>query len=204
MKIKIRKKSKRKSKSRSRIGTLTRSHLPPLHARTIPMFATTLRILPLLGLLLLPNLAPAQDVRGAKEDAASLEDWLPQAAAKDAPGDGELKKLLKARYREAVAEVKSARAVYEQGVGQGRSPLDDMLQAASRVKKSALELCSTSAEKVAVLQQQVKFCKDVETAVAERYDQGIDPASSLHRARYARLSAEIELVRGKKEGEKAK
>lgn len=148
--------------------------------------------------LLLSGTLSAQVVEVADEP------WLSKELTTVTEGDDELQKLLKARHGEAISELKSAKAVFDVGGGQGIAPLLSVVEASSRTKTSALELCRTSAQRIKVLEKNVKVCKAVEKAVSERFEQGTDPAQAIHRTRYWRLDGEIELLRAKREADKDK
>jgi hypothetical protein len=123
------------------------------------------------------------------------------------PKDDELRKLLKARYNEAVSE---AKAYYEMVQLANRNAVeldrneDYRYRMLQRVVEVGLELCYTPAEKVALLTQYLEVTKEDEKRTQARYDAHRIPISDLHRARYERLDAESRLLRAKRESEKAK
>jgi hypothetical protein len=117
---------------------------------------------------------------------------------KEDPQDDELRKLLKARYNEALAEAKT----YYEDEKSPRDRLihyDDLYGRWQRLVQAGLELCDKPAEKVSLLTQYVEVNKDMERGIQERVDVGREVEYALHRARYQRLDAEIQLLRAKRE-----
>jgi hypothetical protein len=114
--------------------------------------------------------------------------------------DDELRKLLKARYNEALAEVEGVTRMYQSA----RASFDSFAGARKRLLQAGLELCDTPADKVALLTQFVEHTKAVEKIAQARFEAARDPDSALHRFRYQRLDAEIQLLRARREAEKAK
>lgn len=134
------------------------------------------------------------DAAAARSDAAEVDplaQWLPAALADDAAGDDELQKLLKERYRAAQAELTSHLTVQATGTGDGS--LEGTQRAVAHLAKSALSLCGSPKEKIAVLQQQLKVRQHLEKLATTRYEQGLIPSQPYHQARYLRLSAEVDL-----------
>jgi hypothetical protein len=119
---------------------------------------------------------------------------------KEDPKDDELRKLLKARYNEAVGEVKGLYAMYTAG----RGTLDSFVEAGQRLVHAGLELYDKPADKVALLTQFVELTKEAEKIAQARLDAAIVPITELRRARYQRLDAEIRLLRARREAEKAR
>lgn len=121
---------------------------------------------------------------------------------KEDPKDDDLRKLLKARYNEAVAEME---ARYKEFLsGRERGTFDAMVEVAQRLVQSGLELNDKPAERAALLAQYVELTKEVEKIAQARFDVARIPVDELHRARYQRLDAEIQLLRAKREVDKAK
>jgi hypothetical protein len=115
------------------------------------------------------------------------------------PKDDDLRKLLKERYNEAIAELgERSRRV----LGILETP-DTLLAAAERVVRAGLELSDKPADQMALLEKYVEFAKSVERAVDQRVKAGIMNLTKgdLHQTKYARVDAEIQLLRAK---EKAK
>jgi hypothetical protein len=116
------------------------------------------------------------------------------------PKDDELRKLLKARYNDAVGD---AKAVYEDYV-HGRATYDKLYGSWQRVVQAGLELCDKPAQKVALLTQYLEATKEAEKLAQAWNNEGKIRVGDLHRARYERLNAEILLHRAKREADKAK
>jgi hypothetical protein len=119
------------------------------------------------------------------------------------PKDDELRKLLKARYNEALAEAKGYYEFEKLPVDRLIN-FDDLYGRWQRLVQAGLELCDKPAEKVALLTQYVELTKDLEKAEHKRADAGRVPEYALHRARYQRLDAEVQLLRAKREADKAR
>jgi len=120
------------------------------------------------------------------------------------PKDDELRKLLKARYNAALAE---AKGIYEFENRPGAEvfvDFDRVFGQWQRLVQAGLEVCDTPAEKVALLTQYVELTKDLEKVEQKRFDVGRVPEYDLHRVRYQRLDAEIQLLRAKRDADKAK
>src|SRR3954451_22323154 len=73
-----------------------------------------------------------------------------------------------------------------------------------RLVKAGLELCAKPAEKVTLLTHYLEMTKEAEHLEQARYDAGRVHITELHRARYERLGAELQLLRAKREAGKAK
>ena len=119
------------------------------------------------------------------------------------PKDDELRKLLKARYNEALAEAKGYYEFEKLPVDRIIN-FDDLYGRWQRLVQAGLELCDKPAEKVTLLTQYVELTKDLEKAEQKRFDAGRVPEYALHRARYQRLDAEVQLLRAKREADKAR
>lgn len=109
--------------------------------------------------------------------------------------DDELTKLLKARYNEAVAELNE----HYRSVVEGRHTPDVMLDAGKRVVEAGLELIQQPSERIALLEKYVELTKIAEeVAKAQVEVRRLRSPIMLHRARYDRLDAEIQLLRTKR------
>ncbi len=156
-------------------------------------------------LLTLVGSAAAQAPQPQKPPAqpqVKLPAILTAKPLQDDPKDDELRKLLKARYNEAVSELK---AYYEEeSLGVDRLyTLDELYKPWQRLVQAGLELCDKPAEKVALLTQYVEITKEAEKNHKARYDAGRESIKYLHRARYERLDAEIQLLRANREADRA-
>jgi len=121
----------------------------------------------------------------------------------DDPKDDELRKLLKARYNEALGEAKAYHEFGKLGVDTIIN-LDDLYGRWQRLVQARLELCDKPTEKVELLSQYVELTKELEKADQSRLDAHRIPKYELHRARYQRLDAEVQLLRAKREADKTK
>jgi hypothetical protein len=113
------------------------------------------------------------------------------------PRDDPLQKALKERYNEALAEARER----HQSLLAGRMALDQLFDVFQRYVFAGLEVAETPAAQVALLKQYVALAKNVEDIVAARLDAGSVTKADLHRARYVRHDAEVQLLRAQ---EKAK
>jgi hypothetical protein len=116
------------------------------------------------------------------------------------PKDDALRKLLKARYNEAVAEMKDCFLEFQAG----RTTIDSMLGASQRVQQAGLQLSSSPADRVKLLESFLEMAKEVERINQALVEAGKVRSAELHRARYVRIDTEIRLLRAKQEAAKAK
>jgi hypothetical protein len=130
------------------------------------------------------------------EPEEALPALLKAQPRETARGDDELRKLQKERYNAALKELQLRGELVAAGKD---TPLDGIYDAAGRLLDAELDLAETPAERVAVRQKQVGVSKEVE-AMTKRYaDAGnakVSPAD-VEKARYARLTAEMNLLRAK-------
>ena len=163
--------------------------------------------LPLCLLLPLVGSSAAQAPQPQKppdQPGVELPAFLSAQPLKEDSKDDELRKLLKARYNAALGELKG---LYKERLLPGvdrLDNLDDLYGPWQRLVQAGLELCDTPVEKVAVLTPYVEMTKETEKTEQARYEAGRVTITSLHRARYQRLDAEIQLLRAKREADKAK
>jgi hypothetical protein len=107
------------------------------------------------------------------------------------PKDDAVRKLLKERYNEALAEARARHAL----ILAGKTLVDETFDAFQRFVNAGLEVADTPAARVALLKQYVELAKEVERIVSERVQAGQVQRADLHRARYIRLDAELQLLR---------
>ena len=123
------------------------------------------------------------------------------------PRDDDLRKLLKARYNEAVGELRDYYELKDLASRYGRtmrdSP-DDLYGPWQRLVQAGQELCDGPAEKVTLLTQYLEITKEAEALEQARYNAGRVRIGDLHRTRYERLEAEIQLLRVRREADKVK
>jgi hypothetical protein len=135
-----------------------------------------------------------------EEDETKAPALLTGQPLKEDPKDDELHKLLKARYNEALVEVEGLSRMYQAA----RASYDSVAEARQWLLQAGLELCDKPADKVALLKRYVERTKAAEEIAQSRLDAGRGTESAIHRARYQRLDAEIQLLRAKREADKAK
>jgi hypothetical protein len=119
---------------------------------------------------------------------------------KEDPGDDELHKLLKARYNEALLEVEGLTKLYQMA----RASYDSLAEARQRLLQAGLELCDRPADKVALLTRYVEQTRETEKLAQARHEAGRGTESAIHRARYQRLDAEIQLLRAKRAADRVR
>lgn len=136
----------------------------------------------------------------ASKAEAKGSDLLSGQPLSEDPKDDELRKLLKARYNEALAEVDVASKLFQAAQGS----YDSVAGARQRLLRAGLELCDQPADKVALLTQHVERAVAAEKVAQAAQEAGRGSAAAVHRARYQRLDAEIQLLRAKREADKAK
>jgi hypothetical protein len=132
------------------------------------------------------------------EPEETLPALLKAEPLKTAPGDDELRKLQKERYNAALKELHLRNELIAAGKD---TPLDGIYDAAGRLLDAELDLAQTPAERVAVRQKQLGLSKEVEATTKHFSEAGnskVSPAD-VEKARYARLTAEIKLLRAKKD-----
>jgi hypothetical protein len=136
--------------------------------------------------------APTQDPGGPGEELPAL---LKEQPVQADPRDDDLRKLLKERYNEAVAEV----AVRYQRLLGGVETPDSVFAGAQRLVRAGLELKEKPADQVALREKYVALAKAVEKSVEERVQAGTKSygPADLHQAKYERADAEIQLLRAK-------
>jgi hypothetical protein len=175
-----------------------------ISSRTGLIFGEGVALLPVvtacgLALLLVAYCATPAPTRAPGGQEPELPALLKAEPVKVDPKDDELRKLLKERYNEALAEIdERSRRV----LGILETP-DTLLGAAERFVRAGLELSGKPADQVALLEKYVEFAKAVEQAVDVRIKAGVRnfTKGDLHQAKYARADAEVQLLRAK---EKAK
>jgi hypothetical protein len=141
------------------------------------------------------------------EPKLKLPALLTAKPLKPEPGDDELQKLLKARYNEAVSEL---RAEYEKAQRAGQSgpcrvyQPDDFYGMWKRLVVAGLEARDSPKDKVALLTQYVEVTREAEKDMQAQSEAGRAGIGDLHRARYERLDAEVRLLRAKRGADRAR
>ena len=119
---------------------------------------------------------PDKKVDEANEFEPALVKMKPLAAD---PKDDELKKLMKERFNEALAEVSAG---YERVLA-GQVLVDNLFDAAARLKLAGLEMYDDPKEKIALLEKFLELAKEVERIMQERFDAGRVSRRGLARIR---------------------
>jgi hypothetical protein len=116
------------------------------------------------------------------------------------PNEDEVRKLLKARYNAAVRQVNGIR----EQVLAGKNPLHFWFDSLDALLGYAVELEEDPKKQLLYLEQRVELAGAVEEVMQARYEAGSAPIPEYQRARYARLDAEIQLLRFKRKLESTK
>ena len=110
-----------------------------------------------------------------------------------ADGDSDLQKKLKERHNVAVRLLDERVSEYKKGVRDASHVFD-----AARITADAkLDLADTAETRDAVLEQILGIAKLIEGHLQQQLDKGFGSKGDLERARYARLSVEVEILRAK-------
>src|SRR5688500_9862359 len=115
----------------------------------------------------------------AEDEKVSLS-LLKRQPVEVSPSDDELTQALTNRSNAASRELASTYALYLSG----RATLDIFYESGKRVTKSGLELFTSPAEKIELLEQWVALSDDMERAVTARYESGTEPIATLEQAKY--------------------
>jgi hypothetical protein len=152
----------------------------------------------LLLVVLSSSLAQAPQPQPAQQEAKapSLQDAKP---LKEGAKDDELRKLQKARYNEALAEFQLVCDLYRFA----RVQDEPVVEAAQRLVRAGLEVYDKPADKIALLTEYLKITTVAEQHAHAHFKSAKTNMVPVHKARYQRLDAEIQLLRAKRETEKA-
>jgi hypothetical protein len=123
------------------------------------------------------------------------------------PKDDELRKLLKARYNEVLAEARDFYAFEEfakHNAIEWYLTQEDRYRMLQRVVQAGLEVYETPSDGIALLGQYLEEARRLENRAQARYRAQRCRLGDLNRARYERLDAEIRLLRAKREADKAR
>ena len=117
--------------------------------------------------------------------------------------DDEERKLGKARYNEAVAAVTG---YYRHAMLDLTRSFDPVFAMSPQLLRAGLELSETPKSKVTLLEEYLEMTKWLEGNIDQFIKAGAGQftRSDLHRARYLRLDAEIQLLRARRDADKAK
>src|SRR4051794_34630252 len=130
-----------------------------------------------------------------KEPTAYELKLKPAVVGKD---DAELLRLRKERYNAAL-EIVQLQLVR---VESGRGNVGPVGPAIERVVVAGLELEPGPKERLALIEEAIRFAKHVEELAKLRFDAGQVPKDEVALARFIRLGAEIRLAREKERGKK--
>lgn len=108
-------------------------------------------------------------------------------------GDNELQKKLKERHNVAVKLLDERVNEYRKGVRDTSA----VFEAARLTAEAKLDLAHTKEGRTAVLEQVLDISKLIETYLEDQLKRGFGSKSDLERARLARLTVEVELLRAK-------
>jgi hypothetical protein len=136
------------------------------------------------------NAAPRQ---GAGQDVdAKITAFLKPVEMAD--GDSELRKKLKERHNAAVRLLEERVSEYKRGVRDASFVFD----AARLTADAKLDLAESVEARGTVLEQALDIAKIIETHLQKQLDSGFGSKGDLERARYGRLSVEVEILKIKK------
>ncbi len=107
--------------------------------------------------------------------------------------DSELQKKLKERHNVAVALLQERISEYKKGTRE----LSLVFEAARLTADAKLDLADKPEARIAVLEQTLEMAKAVEDHLQQQIKKGFGSKGDVERARFARLSVEIELLRAK-------
>jgi hypothetical protein len=108
-----------------------------------------------------------------------------------AEGDSELQKKLKERHNVAVNMLEERVNEYKKGV----RDISAVFEAARLTAEAKLDLAENAEARTAVLQQLLDVAKLIESNLQQQLAKGFGSKADLERARYARLTLEVELLR---------
>lgn len=115
------------------------------------------------------------------------------------PDDSQLLKLLKARYREALAETQERYQHFLQGQGE----LDRLAHAAAKLAKAGSELHEDSDRRAIFLGRYVELMRTIESHAQQHHQAGAGTTAELYCARALRLDGQIRLLRCMREADAA-
>lgn len=144
---------------------------------------------------------PTQPPQPPRPDQG-LPDKLPAILAaepmKAEAGDDELRRLLKARYNEDVAELKARLERLRAGQG----TVDSLAGVSQRLLQSGLDLTGNAEERVKLLQGYLDLTREIERIKQALVEAMRATNVELHQARRMRIDAEIRLLRARREAAK--
>src|SRR5262245_52066451 len=147
-------------------------------------------LLALLGSGTSPTAAAQPQTAGQEVDPKILAFIKPVEIA---DGDTALQKKLKERHNVAVRLLEERVSEYKKGVRDASFVFD----AARLTADAKLDLAETAESRSAVLEQVLDIAKLIEMHLQQQLDKGFGSKGDLERARYARLSVEVEILKAK-------
>lgn len=151
-----------------------------------------------LGFLVLvivfPHPLAAQD---KPVEEVKLPAFLKARPAQAADGDDALRKLYKERYN---AALKVAAARYLEFLA-GRGSMEQFHFACRLLLRTELEMADKPAEKLTVREKFLTLAKEIEAIEEQRFEAGRASVADKELARVNRLTAEIELLQAKQQGQ---
>jgi hypothetical protein len=117
-----------------------------------------------------------------------------------AADDSELTKKLKERHNSAVALLDERVKEYKKGTRE----ISLVYEAARLAADAKLDLAADDSAKVEVLEQTLELAKLAEAHLQQQLAKGFGSKADLERARYARLTLEVDLLRAKQKAGKPK
>jgi outer membrane protein TolC len=108
-----------------------------------------------------------------------------------AGGDDELRQKLKERHNTAVRLLELRLESYRRGI----DDMSKVFEAARLVADAKSELVQSEDEREALLRQVLQISKDFEARLEKQFKGGVGSAADLERARLARETAEIQLLK---------
>jgi hypothetical protein len=137
---------------------------------------------------------PAQPPSEEEKLPAALAELMKAKPLKPAPGDDDLRKLLKERYNTALEVLQYRVEEYNAG----RRSSDYLADTARLILDVKLDLAERPADRVAVREQYVELTRWIEKYAEVRAKSPSGSPIDLLQARYLRLGAEVELLKEKR------
>jgi len=135
---------------------------------------------------------PAQQSSKRPKISAEIVDFL-KPNQQPAKGDSELVKKLKERYNAAALLFKERIKEYEKGT----RDISPVYEAARLAVDAKLDLDETAKARIDTLKQTLEVARLFEKHLQKQFGLGFASKADLERARYSRLSVEVELLKAK-------
>jgi hypothetical protein len=110
-----------------------------------------------------------------------------------AAGDSELQQKLKERHNVAVKLLEARVNEYKRGV----RDIAPVFEAARLAAEAKLDLDPSDKARVAVLEQTLEVARVIESSLQQQLDKGFGSKGDLERARFGRLTVEVELIKAR-------